>query len=78
VNVSLWLQEDIKAPEIDFRSSPNKRHFEAHAGLPLLTRNGSQCHSTLILIIDKTHGWSIPGDLEPRLRIRKFSMWQRL
>ena len=48
------------------------------AACPQMTRNGSQWHSTLILIIDKTHGWSIAGDLEPRLRIRKFSMWQRL
>ena len=37
------LQADLRLPEIDFCSSLNTRHFEAHAGLPLLThfRHGS-------------------------------------
>ncbi len=35
-----WLQGDIQPPEIDFRSSPNTGHSEAHAGLPLVTHNG--------------------------------------
>jgi len=36
-----WLQADIQSPEIDFRFTPSNGHSEAHAGLPLLTRNGS-------------------------------------
>jgi len=39
-NVWVWLQADLQPPEIDFCSTPNKRHSEAHAGLPLLTRLG--------------------------------------
>ncbi len=38
-NVRCWLQADLQSPEIDFRFAPNKRHFEAHAGLPGLTRS---------------------------------------
>jgi len=35
---NLKLQGDIQAPEIEVSFAPNKRHFEAHAGLPLLTQ----------------------------------------
>ncbi len=37
---SFWLQADIQSPEIDFRSTPNNGHSEAHAGLPVLTQSG--------------------------------------
>ena len=33
-----WLQGDIQRPEIDFCSTPESGHSEAHAGLPLLTQ----------------------------------------
>jgi hypothetical protein len=39
-NVWFWLKADLKPPEIDFRFTPNTRHSEAHAGLPVLTRLG--------------------------------------
>ena len=39
-NVRKWLLADIQPPEIDFRFTPNTRHSEAHAGLPVLTRSG--------------------------------------
>ncbi len=32
------VADPIRPPEIDFRSTPESRHFEAHAGLPLLTQ----------------------------------------
>ncbi len=35
-----WLQADLQAPEIEVRFTPKSRHFEAHAGLPLLTHFG--------------------------------------
>jgi hypothetical protein len=34
-DVAFWLQGDLQPPEIDFRSTPNNGHSEAHAGLPL-------------------------------------------
>ena len=37
LNDRLWLNPEVLSPEIDFRSSPNTRHSEAHAGLPVLT-----------------------------------------
>ncbi len=40
VNVSSWLQADIRSPQIDFRSTPNFGHSEAHAGLPVVTPCG--------------------------------------
>ena len=40
--VRFWLQADLQSPEIDFRLTPNSGHSEAHAGLPRLTRLGSQ------------------------------------
>jgi len=30
-----WLNPEVQPPEIDFRSSPNNGHSEAHAGLPV-------------------------------------------
>ncbi len=42
LDVRCWLQADIQSPKIDFRSSPNNGHSEAHAGLPLVTPSGSQ------------------------------------
>ncbi len=42
VNVCLWLQADIQPPEIEVCSTPNNGHFEAHAGLPVLTHSGSR------------------------------------
>ncbi len=39
-DVVFWLQADIQSPEIDFRSTPNTGHSEAHAGLPLVTLSG--------------------------------------
>ncbi len=41
-NFRIWLQADLQPPEIDFRSSPSFGHSGAQAGLPLLTRFGSQ------------------------------------
>jgi len=32
----------MQRPEIDFRFAPRSGHSEAHAGLPLLTHNGSR------------------------------------
>ncbi len=38
--VHTWLKTEVQPPEIDFRSTPNNGHSEAHAGLPLLTHSG--------------------------------------
>ncbi len=32
----------LQPPAIDFRSSPKSGHFEAHAGLPLMTQSGHE------------------------------------
>ncbi len=32
---------DIQSPEFEVRFTPNSGHSEAHAGLPVLTHNGS-------------------------------------
>ena len=37
---NLKLKGDLRSPKNDFRFAPNRRHFEAHAGLPLLTPPG--------------------------------------
>ncbi len=39
-NVWVWLNSEVQRPKIEVCSTPESGHFEAHAGLPLLTRNG--------------------------------------
>ena len=36
----LWLDSEVQSPEIDFRFTPESRHSEAHAGLPVMTHSG--------------------------------------
>ncbi len=42
LEVRLWLQGDMQAPEIDFRLTPDNGHPEGYAGLPGLTQRRSQ------------------------------------